>query len=440
VTGVAACIVLSLVLVVAFRQRPAVWVSAGMLTAVFFPVVATRAWFWEAGAAAGRIHPATLIFLMGFLVTTLSTPVRRAAPKVRTAVVLAIGLWVAATGLLVLRDSGTDNLGALVVYYLTPPLAFLAIHAAAAREDGALWAKLVPVVLVAAALESVLALVQYFTHNSILYGQYYATQYWWDSYVERSLGTLDNPLDLAAFLTMAIPLTAALRRTPVALILAGLLATGVVASGSRTGVVLAAVAIVWIILVRSSNVIPAILTLITVGLAVAVLLSSALATTLLRRFGFDGETSTQVRVDALTTGLDLATSSGFSGHGLGYAYTYSAALLSSSFENGYLATAIDLGPAVAVELILIQLWAVVSGPSTQMLFRVPGFMAVVWGLAYSSFVSTNTFGTVSWIFIALSAIAGSKALPVANAYARPRSRRALHLAGPALSGSSLGKR
>jgi len=233
VTGFVACIVVSLVLVLAFRQRPIVWVSAGILTAVFFPVVATRAWFSGAGDA-DRIHPSTLIFFMGFLVTTLSSPVKPAVPRVRTRVVLAIGLWAASTSVLAIRNSGTDNLGSLVVYYLTPPLAFLAIHAAVARKDSALWAKIVPVVLVAASLQSVLALMQFLTHNSLLYGEYYATQYWWSSYIKRSLGTLDNSLDLAAFLTMSIPLTAALRRTPVTFILAGLLATGVLVSGSRT--------------------------------------------------------------------------------------------------------------------------------------------------------------------------------------------------------------
>lgn len=418
----------ALVLVLVFRQRPVVWVSAGILVAVLFPVVATRSWLFAAGNL-GRIHPSAWIFLLGLVVTTLFSPVKVTVPRVRAGVALAVALWLALTAAVVFRHSGLHSFGAVVIYYLTPPLAFLAIHAAVARADADLWRKVVPVVLTAASLESVLALLQFLTHSSLLFDQYYATNYWWNSDLERALGTLDSPLDLAAFLTMCIPLTAALRRTPVVLVLSGLLALGVVVSGSRTGVVLAALAIVWVVLVRSSNAIPAIMTTATLGLATAYLLSSPLASTLLGRFGPGGELSTAVRADALTAGLELASSS-IGGHGLGYAYAYSSALLRSSFEDAYLATAIDLGLLVGVGLVLVQLWAVLSGGRTRLLFRVPGIMAVIWGFSYSSFVSTSTFGTLSWTFIALAAVAGYRSTPPPAGPAGPRAAAADEPASP----------
>ena len=263
--GLVACIAAALILVLVFRQRPVVWVSAGILTAILFPTVATRAWLFEAGDLS-RIHPSTWIFLMGFLVTMVFSPVKIAVPRIRTAVILAIGLWTAITGLIVIKQSGSGSVGAFVVYYLTPPIAFLAIHAVVTRQDSDLWRKIVPVVLTAASVETALALLQYLTHTSVLFGQYYATNYWWEGYLDRALGTFDNPLDLAAFLTMAIPLTAALRRTPAVFVLAGLFATGVVVTGSRTGIVLAAVVFVWIVLARSRNVFPAVMASVTVGL------------------------------------------------------------------------------------------------------------------------------------------------------------------------------
>ena len=422
-TELAVFITAALVLVLVFRQRPVVWVSAGILVAVLFPVVVTRAWFFQAGAV-GRIHPSAWIFLLGFVVTTVFSPLKGAGSRVRPGVAVAVVLWVAAAGAIVVRHSGLNSLGAFVVYYLTPPLAFLAIRAAVAREDAGLWKKIVPVVLAAASFESLLALLQLLSHTSVVFGQYYATNYWWETYLERSLGTFDSPLDLAAFLTMAVPLTAALRRTPAVYLLAGLFATGVVVSGSRTGVVLAAVAIVWIVFVRSSNPVPAIMTAATLGLGTAVLLSSPLASTLLGRFGFGGELSTQVRSDALIAGLDIARSDVFGGHGSGYAYNYSTSLLRSSFEDAYLATAIDLGLLVGVALVLIQLWAVFSGRGARLLFRLPGVMAIIWGFSFSSFVSTSTFGTLSWTFIALSSIAGSQALSVADQPVRSGSRGA----------------
>ena len=426
-----------LVLVLVFRQRPSVWISVGILAAVFLPVAATRSWLFPIGPL-GRIHPAAWIFLIGFVVTTLFSPVRATLPRVRTAIVVAIGLWVALTFVVVYQHTGLNSIGAFVVYYLTPPLAFLAIHAAVARADPQLWKKLVPVVLAAAALQSVLALLQFLAHTSLVYGQYYANYYWWNDNLERSVGTLDSPLDLAAFLTMCIPLTAALRRTPVVYALAGLLALGVVVSGSRTGVVLAAVAIVVIVFVRSSNAVPAIMVSVTLGLATAFLLVSPLATTLLSRFGSKGDASTGARSDALAVGLGLATNS-LDGYGPGYAFTYARAYLASSFENGYLATAIDLGLPVALGLIVVQLWGAFSVRGTPLLYRVPGVLAVVWGFSYSSFVSTSAFGTLSWTFVALAAIAGYRSLPVDGPVAEARPRRVAEASRPVAPRTVLGK-
>lgn len=427
-----------LVLVLVFRQRPSVWISVGILAAVLLPVAATRSWLFSVGPL-GRIHPAAWIFLVGFLVTTLFSPLRLTLPRVRTGIVVAIGLWVALTFLVVYGHTGLSSIGAFVVYYLTPPLAFLAIHAAVARTDADLWKKLVPVVLAAAALQSVLALLQFVTHSSLLYGQYFANYYWWNDYLDRSVGTFDSPLDLAAFLTMCIPLTATLRWNPAVFALAALLALGVVVSGSRTGVVVAALTIVVIVFVRSSNAIPAVMVSATLALATAFLLVSPLATTLVSRFGSQGDASTGARSDALAVGLGLATNS-LDGYGPGYAFTYARAYLASSFENGYLATAIDLGLPVALGLILLQLWGTFSvRGSTPLLFRLPGVLAVVWGFSYSSFVSTSAFGTLSWTFVALAAVAGYRSLPAAAPLVEPRPRRLAEASRPVAPRTVLGK-
>lgn len=417
-TTLAAWVAFSAILVLAFRQRPAVWVSAGILTAVLVPTVVTRAWLADAGNL-GRIHPAAWIFVLGLAVTTVFSPARRGVPRWRSLVALAVIGWVALAGVIIVRHTGLGSLGAFVVYYLTPPLAFLAIHAALTREDPRLFRKVVPVVLAAGVVESVLALLQLLTHSAVVFERYFATNYWWDDYLQRSLGTFDSPLDLAAFLTMLIPFAATVRSTPRALVLAALFATAVVVSGSRTGVVVAAVVVVVIVFVRSSNAIPAILTSIALVLAAAVLLASPLGTTLLGRFGFDGQLSTQARADALAAGLRLAADDLVGGRGSGFAYSYSRTFLESSFEDAYLATAIDLGLLVAVALVVIQLCATFSGRGSRLLFRVPGLLAVLWGFSYSSFVSTSTFGILSWTFVALSGAVAYRGIAPTG---RPRRR------------------
>lgn len=406
-----------LVFVLVFRQQPIVWVSAGILSAVLFPIVATRVWLFDLGAV-GRIHPSVWVFLLGFVVTTVFSPHKRTAPRLRTGILWLIGLWLVVTAVIVVQQSGGNVSGAFIVFYLTPPLAFFAIHAAASREDLNLWRKIVPVVLAAAAFESVLGLLQVLTHSSLLFGRYFASNYWWRSYLDRAPGTLDSPLDLAAFLTLAIPLTATLRRTPVVYALAALFAVGVVVSGSRTGVAVAAVLVVGIVFVRSTNVLAAVLTALAVGLAAVALLASPVATTLLGRFGAQGDSSTAAREDALGVGLDIVSRSPWTGHGSGYAYDFSTAFLQSSFENAYLATAIDFGLVVAAGMVLVQLVAVFGSGRPRLLLRLPGLVAVLWGFIYSSFVSTGNFGTLSWIFIALAAVSGYQNLRVVEP-ARP---------------------
>ena len=425
-----------LVFVLVFRQQPVVWVAAGIFATVFVPIVATRVWLIDVGPI-GRIHPSLWIFLIGFVVTTVFSPLRRSGTKVRTGVVWLIGAWLVVTAVIVVLQSGSSIPGAFIVFYLTPPLAFFAIHAAATREDANLWKKVVPVVLAAAAAESVLALLQVLTHSSLLFERYYASNYWWRDYLDRAPGTLDSPLDLAAFLTMAIPLAGTLRRTPLVYALAALFAVGVVVSGSRTGVGVAAVLVVWLVFVRSTNVLAAVLTALAVGLAAIALLASPVAATLLGRFGEQGDSSTAARGDALGVGLDIVSRSPLGGNGAGYAYNFSTAFLQSSFENAYLATAIDFGIIVAGGMVLVQLLAVFGGGRPKLLFRLPGLVAILWGFIYSSFVSTGNFGPLSWIFIALAAIAGYGSRPVVDP-PQIRSRPAA-VVRPAASRTLVGK-
>ena len=261
---------------------------SGILAAVFLPVAATRAWLFRVGAL-GRIHPAAWIFLIGFLVTVLFSPVRRALPRVRTGVVVAIGLWVALTVAVVYQHSGLSSLGAFVVYYLTPPLAFLAIHAAVARADADLWKKLVPVVLAAAALQSVLALtavrgphvagVRPVLRELLLVERLPRTVRRHARQPARPRGVPDDehPADGGA-----PPQPDGVRP--------GRRCSRSVSScrARGPGSSLAALAIVVIVFVRSSNAVPAIMVSATLALATAFLLVSPLATTLLSRFGSAG--------------------------------------------------------------------------------------------------------------------------------------------------------
>ena len=202
---------------------------------------------------------------------------------------------------------------------------------------------------------------------------------------------------------------------------------------------MAALIVVWVVFRRSTNAVHAVLTSAAIAVATGLLLLSPLASTLLGRFGIEGDVSTTARSDALGIGLGLATDEVAVGHGSGFAYTYSSTFLQSSFENAYLATAIDFGLFVAFALVLVQVWAVFSARGTPLLFRIPGLLAIVWGFTYSSFVSSSTFSILSWTFVALAGVAGYRSVPFTASAVRHISRNVPAAARPTSVGTVLGR-
>jgi hypothetical protein len=404
VSGVLLAIAAAVGVVFFFRRRPAGWIIVGFCTAVLLPRAATQEWFASAGALA-QVPPSAWVFAAGLasaLVTRRTTGPEGGRAQWLTAGTMA---WVLAAAALAYFLTGTNALLTTVLYYVMPLVAFLSILAARKRiAPPDLWRALIPTVLVLASLESVLAVAQWLAHSPIIFTSSYTATLRWQSELTRAVGTFDSPLDLAAFLTMSLCVTYFARRAMVTYLAAPLLFVGVLVSGSRVGMVLASIVVVIVILKRSRHV--GIAVVATAGMAAVVLafLASPLADELLDRFGDRGAASTNAREQAFGTGLSLVQESPLVGHGIGYAFSYSSGLLNTSFENAFLATAIDLGVLLAVGLLALQLGAALLGLKTPVLVRGPALIATVWGFSYSSFVSSSNFGIFAWVFIALSVI------------------------------------
>ncbi|MWV60591.1 O-antigen ligase family protein [Rathayibacter sp. VKM Ac-2754] len=390
--------------VLVFHRRPAVWITMGIVAAVAFPLVATRSWFESAGPL-GEIHPATWVFAFGFVSTFLAPPSRERLTKGRWVAVAAFVVWAAVVAIAVFQRSGTDSAFTFALLYVLPGTALLAIGAIVARNNPDRIMKVIPVVVALGVAEAALGVAQYASGSAIFFSSYYSTNSWWETDLNRAVGTLDSPLDLAALLTMTMPLANYLKNPAIKYSSLLVLTLGVFVTGSRTGIVMVVVIVVWLLLFNSSNAfIGLILSLCTVLVAV-LFLSSSLSSLLLDRFGARGAVSTDARSSALDVGLGLIPRNPFDGRGIGFAYTFSSSELRSSFENGYLATAIDLGLIAALSLILIQVWATFTTRSRGLLARAPGLIALTWGFSYSSFVSSSTFGLLAWSFIAISSLA-----------------------------------
>jgi hypothetical protein len=395
---VAACALLAVIL----RNRPVVWLSIALGSTVLLPRAATREWLTHAGALAA-VNPSVWMFLAGTIVTLLSTRSNDGDRKQRLLRRLIMA-WVVVCAFVIGLLWGSPT--SFLVQYAAPLSAFFAMSVAVSRRDRTAWGKVARFALILAVAEAFLAIAQRVLGDALVFEEYYSTFYWWTSTLHRALGTMDSPLDLAAFLTMALPLVTVVRRTTVAIAISAALASGVVASGSRVGIIIAAVVLAWVLVTHSRNAAVGAFIAVCLSAATILFLTSDLAHELLDRFGERGEASSSAREDAFRIGTDLVWSSPLVGNGPGYAYGFSLENLVSSFENAYLATAIDYGLVFVATMLALQILAVLSGRVAGLTYLLPGAVAIVWGFAYSAFLSTNSFGVLSWFFVGISSLAG----------------------------------
>ncbi len=138
----------------------------------------------------------------------------------------------AATGLAFVAGSGR---WAAVANRLHGPLTlfFLVGGCLLARPDRV--GRLIRVVVVLAAVEAALSIVQLVAQRPLVFSSDYARQYWFDENFDRWMGTFDHPLILSLFLACSIFLLAELDRWWVVLPLLALDLGGLLSTQSRTG-------------------------------------------------------------------------------------------------------------------------------------------------------------------------------------------------------------
>lgn len=390
---------------IAFSTRPQVWICAGFALAVLIPN-SYISYITDGVAPLAEIHPASWLFMVGVIVTLVTRQriSRRLNLTLTPLRVVPLLSWVAVAAAVIVLFHGVGSLFPLFVFYVAPALAFFAIRLNSQPEiklSKALVGTLVGLLI----FEGALASLQWITGRAILFEEGLATQYWWTGSLTRSLGTLDSPLDLAALLSTGILTCAFVKRTLVAYPAMALAFAGVIFSGSRLGIVVAALTITLVIVYRSRNVFAAVITGMVVGAGSLLLVTSELGATLLARFGTRGQSSNDARDVALQFGLERLTDRWATGGGIGTAYDLGQYYLNSSMENGYLAAAIDIGIVLTLALLLVQLLLVLQGWPGQWVLRVMGLAMIVWGFAYSSFLSGSSISIIIWAIIGLASLA-----------------------------------
>lgn len=381
-------------------RRPDLWLGVS-LTTMMLPVAATRAWLGSLGPLS-TVPPATWLLLAGAV--TLLLDERRTVRRWTWAWLgTAIGVALLATGAEYLLH-GMSSATPLVVLWVLPTSGFAAVVAAStAQRTADPLTTMSPWLACLAVSESLLAIAQRLTGSGLVFEQYrsLAAQF---SRTGRATGTFDTPLDLAAFLTLALVLVVQGRRPWRSWTSTTIVAAGVLCTGSRTGIIVAVAVVVVGVAVRSSRRVADLVLAVAATVGAAFVVTSAAVQPLFARFGDRGDRSTWARDIALEEGLRLVESRPLAGHGLVYSYEYALANLPSSFENAWLTLAIGAGlPVTALVMALpIAGWLVPGRPA--LLTRAMGALGVAWGCSYSANTATNTFGVLASTFLGLATV------------------------------------
>jgi len=382
-------------------RRPAVWLGTSLLTAML-PAGATRSWMAALGPLA-TVPPATWLMLAGSAALLLDE--RRAARRGTWLLLGTTGAVAVVSAGVVWLVHGQASTTALIVLWLVPMAGFVAVLAAStAQSTRDVWTAVRPSVSALAVAEALLAVAQRVAADGLVFEEFRTAAAVYGR-TGRSAGTFDTPLDLAAFLTFALVVVVRgpnvwVRWTASAVVLAG-----VVCSGSRTGIIIAAAVVCLGVAVRGGRRLVDVVIAVGAAVAVAFVVSSAWAEPLFARFGARGERSSWARDLARDTGLQLIEQRPLTGSGLTYAYEYALANLPSSFEDAWLSLAIGAGLPVAALVAAVPVVGWLLPGRAAPLTRAAGAVPLIWGFSYSSYTATNTFGVLAWTFLGLSAAA-----------------------------------
>lgn len=394
--------VLCLVLAWWVRRRPIYGVVAVVALRTLVPSVAGHLLTGQSRGFLG-CHPATWLVMVLFGVQLLlnSKNLTTAAGRHPYVLLVTMVFGVGAFGTSYLEHSGgTRLLGDQIV---GPFLTWWLIVAAAQtrRDVGPI---IRTTVLILAAAESTLAVVQKFVGRVIFFQTDYLTFTWFSlDRFDRWLGTADSPLALSLMLCLAAGFTVGLRSTLLRSGLLILFLTGTLIAQGRTGTVLICLIILYSVL-RSRVVLWArLLSVLLLAVAGYLIFTSSLVAGITARLSNDTG-STDARLRAFAFVANTLTSYLAVGSGLTSSYRIAReAGLHTSLESSYLMYVIDVGLILATAYFGLQV-AILFRYGRQRSF--PGVTlaaTVAVGLqhTFSAVAGTNLIGTLVWSALAL---------------------------------------
>lgn len=398
-------IVASFVLCLVLAKRPHLVVLFAIATWIAVPSVGGVVFV----GTTLTFHPGTWVLIIATLVlaTRKGFPLMVGINRSLGTILVLVGFLVFAVVVTTFERSGYATT-AFLNTFLSAVLAFALIRGVIATEPDAARKITIGVIVIAAA-ESVLSIAQFVTGDVLNFATQRAEFYWFrgDVSLVRTMGTLDSPLDLAMLLAVAIPLCAQIKRVPLRLVVSVLLATGAVLSQSRTGAVLAAAGLIYLVVRSGMKPGQRMLSAVVMGgvLGYFLYVPNQIAAGLWDRF--EGSTlSTEAREQANAVFFESIWGHSLAGGGFTSNGAFKAeGVLQTSLENGFLMLAWDFGVPMFIVLAVTIIVAMYRGATGKALRGTvaASIVATVSAAGYSGIATQSAALVILFTVIALAA-------------------------------------
>jgi hypothetical protein len=394
-------IVVCVVVALMSMKRPIVGIASTIVAYILMPYVAQTLITGDHGW-----HPASWLVLVWFMVTLLTRPQSIATeigrrPLIYLIILVAVGGAFAVNAL----SGRSGGLSLMVDTMLTPVLFFIQLGIYfSANPKGPIAVR--NVILTMAVVEVAISAAGWISGGPLFWVGQYSTKYWFAEFGSvRALGTMDDPLTLALFLSMCIPLIASVRKGMGQLALLVIFMSGIFLSQSRTALLLGSISIIYL-LVRKGASLPIRLA-IAVGSLIVVFafFFGGLGNDVLTRLA-DDNGSSNARNYAWDYFGTIWHDYVFWGSGSGASYDVgSAGGLATSFESAILMYSIDFGIVIAV--LYFGVLAVIALRGLGRAHLAGAGLAALVGVftvqTFSSVGSPTAAGMLLWTFAALAA-------------------------------------
>ena len=399
---------------VALRHRPVATIAAAIFLRTLVPSAAAP--FFTGQTTDSQLQPATyflamaLILALAFRARTLGVELSRHLPFY-----LTLGVVLAASIVITAALRPPHSVVVLVDTLVFGVLLCLLIRATIG-ESLANGVRIANVVIAAATVQALIAILQFATGRTLFWESYMGSYYWWSPTATRVSGTMGAWLDLALLLAIAVPLAWVIRRIWLRISVVTLLIIGIILSQSRFALVVGIGCMLILIFLSKMRLSARILSILVTFVLGWTILSSDLVAGITNRFTAD-TLSFVARAQASTYVWENIWAQPWHGSGFGANGLTRSSGLISSFENGYLMYAWDIGI-----FFTLVLFAALASPLLIGAMRgtiVPGaWLALATALVligtYSGF---QTPGPAAWLTLTMVGVC------VPNLARRPKSMR-----------------